>query len=149
MRFVVCRADQWIGRLEIDGDDDDSGNANQPTPGKLSRDDYGSRGQQDSEGERLRDPSHTRALQLTEFDSLFAGLKDVRRAFHKYPVKVDGLLASAKVDLWLGCRRETTSEKGGTGRFSIPARYGSRHRCARGAECSLAPRRREELCFRQ
>ncbi|HWB10111.1 MAG TPA: methyltransferase domain-containing protein [Pirellulales bacterium] len=43
--------------------------------------------------ERHRDPSHTNALQLTEFDSLFADLVDVRRAFYKYPVKVDELLS--------------------------------------------------------
>jgi ubiquinone/menaquinone biosynthesis C-methylase UbiE len=43
--------------------------------------------------ERFRDPSHTHALQLTELESLFAGLTDVRRAFYKYPVKVDELLA--------------------------------------------------------
>jgi len=43
--------------------------------------------------ERHRDPSHTRALQLTELDSLFAGLKDFRRAFYKYQVKVEDLLS--------------------------------------------------------
>jgi ubiquinone/menaquinone biosynthesis C-methylase UbiE len=43
--------------------------------------------------ERHRDPSHTHALQLAELDALFAGLSDVRRAFYKYPVKVEGLLA--------------------------------------------------------
>jgi ubiquinone/menaquinone biosynthesis C-methylase UbiE len=42
--------------------------------------------------ERLRDPSHTHALQLDELDVLFAGLTDVRRAFYKYFVKVDELL---------------------------------------------------------
>ena len=41
--------------------------------------------------ERHRDPSHTRALQMAEFDDLFAGLTEVRRAFYKYPVKVDDL----------------------------------------------------------
>jgi ubiquinone/menaquinone biosynthesis C-methylase UbiE len=48
--------------------------------------------------ERHRDPSHTRALQLTELDSLFAGLKDVRRAFYKYPVRVDSLLSRSFPD---------------------------------------------------
>lgn len=43
--------------------------------------------------ERYRDPSHTRALQLAEFDSLFDRLADVRRAFHKHPVTVDDLLS--------------------------------------------------------
>lgn len=43
--------------------------------------------------ERYRDPSHTRALQLAEFDALFDGLKDVRRAFHQHPVKVEELLS--------------------------------------------------------
>jgi ubiquinone/menaquinone biosynthesis C-methylase UbiE len=43
--------------------------------------------------ERLRDPSHTRALRLTELNSLFEGLRDVRRAFYKYPVKVEDLLS--------------------------------------------------------
>lgn len=43
--------------------------------------------------ERRRDPSHTRALPWIELDSLFAGLNDVRRAFLKYPVKVDDLLS--------------------------------------------------------
>ena len=41
--------------------------------------------------ERHRDPSHTRALQLAELDALFAGLKDVRREFYKYPVEGRGL----------------------------------------------------------
>jgi ubiquinone/menaquinone biosynthesis C-methylase UbiE len=45
--------------------------------------------------ERYRDPSHTRALQLAELDALFAVLTDVRRAFYKYPVKVDDLLSRA------------------------------------------------------
>lgn len=43
--------------------------------------------------ERRRDPSHARALQLAELDSLFDGLEDVRRAFHKYRVQVDDLLS--------------------------------------------------------
>ena len=48
--------------------------------------------------ERHRDPSHTRALQMAELDSLFAGLKDVRRAFYKYPVTVDDLLSRSFPD---------------------------------------------------
>src|SRR5262249_41009467 len=43
--------------------------------------------------ERHRDPSHTHALQLAELEALFAGLSDVRRAFYKYPVKVEALLS--------------------------------------------------------
>ena len=48
--------------------------------------------------ERHRDPSHTHALQLTELESLFAALTDVRREFYKYPVKVDELLARSFPD---------------------------------------------------
>jgi ubiquinone/menaquinone biosynthesis C-methylase UbiE len=40
-----------------------------------------------------RDPSHTHALQLAELESLFAGLKDQRREFYRYPVKVEELLS--------------------------------------------------------
>jgi hypothetical protein len=43
--------------------------------------------------EQHRDPSHTHALQLAEMDTLFAGRKDVRREFYRYPVKVDELLS--------------------------------------------------------
>jgi ubiquinone/menaquinone biosynthesis C-methylase UbiE len=43
--------------------------------------------------EKHRDPSHTHALQLAEMEALFAGLTDVCRAFYKYPVKVEALLA--------------------------------------------------------
>lgn len=43
--------------------------------------------------EQYRDPSHTHALQRIELDALFAGLKDVRREFYRYPVKVDELLS--------------------------------------------------------
>jgi len=43
--------------------------------------------------ERHRDPSHTRALRLTEFETLFGTVSDVRRAFYKYRVKVDDLLS--------------------------------------------------------
>src|SRR5581483_447242 len=43
--------------------------------------------------ERLRDPSHTHALRLAELDDLFARLSDVRRAFYRYPVRVDDLLS--------------------------------------------------------
>jgi ubiquinone/menaquinone biosynthesis C-methylase UbiE len=43
--------------------------------------------------EKFRDPSHTHALQLGELGDLFARLKDVRRAFCKYPVRVDDLLS--------------------------------------------------------
>jgi ubiquinone/menaquinone biosynthesis C-methylase UbiE len=43
--------------------------------------------------EQLRDPSHTRALQLAELEGLFTRLADVRRAFYRYPVKVDDLLS--------------------------------------------------------
>ncbi len=42
--------------------------------------------------EQWRDPSHTHALQLSELEPLFAGLKDIRREFYKYPVRVDDLL---------------------------------------------------------
>lgn len=48
--------------------------------------------------ERFRDPSHTHALQLSELESLFAGLGDVRRQFYKYPVKVEELLARSFPD---------------------------------------------------
>ena len=43
--------------------------------------------------EKLRDPSHTHALQQTELNLLFESLRDVRRAYYRYPVKVDNLLA--------------------------------------------------------
>lgn len=43
--------------------------------------------------EQHRDPSHTHALQLAEFDALFAGLKDLQKEFYRYPVKVDELLS--------------------------------------------------------
>jgi ubiquinone/menaquinone biosynthesis C-methylase UbiE len=42
--------------------------------------------------ENLRDPSHTHALRLDEFDSLFATLADVRKEFYTYSVDVDELL---------------------------------------------------------
>jgi ubiquinone/menaquinone biosynthesis C-methylase UbiE len=45
--------------------------------------------------ERYRDPSHTRALQLTELEALFAGLRDVWRGFYNYPVEVEDLLSRA------------------------------------------------------
>ena len=48
--------------------------------------------------ERCRDPSHTRALQLSEFDVLFGRLEDVRWAFHKYRVMVDDLLSRSFPD---------------------------------------------------
>ena len=48
--------------------------------------------------ERYRDPSHTRALQLTELEVMFSGLRDVRRAFYKYPVEVEDLLSRAFPD---------------------------------------------------
>src|SRR4029077_3333526 len=48
--------------------------------------------------ERHRDPSHTRALPMAELAALFADLRDVRRAFYKYPVKVDDLLARSFPD---------------------------------------------------
>ena len=48
--------------------------------------------------ERFRDPSHTRAVPLAEFDAMFAGLTDVRRAFYKYRVKVDDLLSRSFPD---------------------------------------------------
>jgi SAM-dependent methyltransferase len=43
--------------------------------------------------EKHRDPSHTHALLLAELEELFTGLSDVRRAFYKYPVKVEALLS--------------------------------------------------------
>jgi ubiquinone/menaquinone biosynthesis C-methylase UbiE len=43
--------------------------------------------------EQHRDPSHTHALQLAEMDALFAVLKDVRREFYRYPVKVEAILS--------------------------------------------------------
>ncbi|VTR98674.1 methyltransferase type 11 : Methylase involved in ubiquinone/menaquinone biosynthesis OS=Singulisphaera acidiphila (strain ATCC BAA-1392 / DSM 18658 / VKM B-2454 / MOB10) GN=Sinac_4572 PE=4 SV=1: Methyltransf_11 [Gemmata massiliana] len=48
--------------------------------------------------EQWRDPSHTHALQLSELEPLFAGLKDVRREFYKYPVRVDELLTRSFPD---------------------------------------------------
>jgi ubiquinone/menaquinone biosynthesis C-methylase UbiE len=48
--------------------------------------------------ERWRDPSHTRGMQLGELEALFAGLGDVRRAFYRYPVKVEELLARSFPD---------------------------------------------------
>ena len=43
--------------------------------------------------EQYRDPSHTHALQLSEIEALFARLKDVRREFYRYPVKVEAILS--------------------------------------------------------
>jgi ubiquinone/menaquinone biosynthesis C-methylase UbiE len=43
--------------------------------------------------ERLRDPSHTHALQLAELDDLFSPPSDLRRAYYRYPVNVDDLLS--------------------------------------------------------
>lgn len=43
--------------------------------------------------EKHRDPSHTHALQLSELDTLFSKLSDVRREFYKYTVNVDVLLS--------------------------------------------------------
>lgn len=43
--------------------------------------------------EKLRDPSHTHALQLDELNALFAGLRELRREFYQYPVNVEELLA--------------------------------------------------------
>lgn len=43
--------------------------------------------------EKHRDPSHTHALQLSELESLFTSLLDVRREFYRYPVDVESLLA--------------------------------------------------------
>lgn len=43
--------------------------------------------------EKHRDPSHTHALLLAEMDALFGRLADVRRAFFRYPVKVEELLS--------------------------------------------------------
>lgn len=43
--------------------------------------------------EKHRDPSHTHAMLLTEFEALFRPLTDIRREFYKYPVKVDLLLS--------------------------------------------------------
>lgn len=48
--------------------------------------------------EKQRDPSHTHALQLAELATLFAALKDVRREFYKYPVKVEELLSRSFPD---------------------------------------------------
>ncbi|AMV26410.1 hypothetical protein VT84_18575 [Gemmata sp. SH-PL17] len=48
--------------------------------------------------EQWRDPSHTHALQLSELEPLFAGLKDIRREFYKYPVRVDDLLSRSFPD---------------------------------------------------
>lgn len=48
--------------------------------------------------EKFRDPSHTHSLLLAEFEPLFARLKDVRKAFYRYPVKVDELLARSFPD---------------------------------------------------
>ncbi len=42
--------------------------------------------------EKQRDPSHTHALQQTELTALFDRLRDVRREYFRYPVKVDNLL---------------------------------------------------------
>lgn len=43
--------------------------------------------------EQHRDPSHTHALALSELEALFASLKDIRREFYRYPVKVEELLS--------------------------------------------------------
>jgi ubiquinone/menaquinone biosynthesis C-methylase UbiE len=43
--------------------------------------------------EKYRDPSHTHALQMSELQSLFSTLDDVRREFYQYPVKVENLLS--------------------------------------------------------
>ncbi len=48
--------------------------------------------------EKFRDPSHTRALQLAEFEALVAPLEDIRQAFYRYPVKVETLLSRSFPD---------------------------------------------------
>lgn len=48
--------------------------------------------------EKHRDPSHTHAMLISEFESLFDQLHDVRREFYKYPVKVDVLLSRSFPD---------------------------------------------------
>jgi len=83
--------------------------------------------------EKQRDPSHTRALPLFEFNALFDSLQEVRRVFYRYPVNVDVLLSRSfpdsggaeefrrRVDADVGIDRlgiEATRE-GGLG-FSFP-----------------------------
>ncbi len=48
--------------------------------------------------EKFRDPSHTRALPLTELQALFSTLDDVRQEFYKYPADVEDLLSRAFPD---------------------------------------------------
>jgi ubiquinone/menaquinone biosynthesis C-methylase UbiE len=83
--------------------------------------------------ERHRDPSHTRALQLAELEQLFSGLSDVRRAFYKYPVKVEALLSrsfpapggadafrqAVRADVGVNCIGIDAEDEGGLG-FSFP-----------------------------
>ncbi len=83
--------------------------------------------------ERLRDPSHTHALLLTELEGLFAGLSDVRREYYRYPVKVESLLArsfpvpggaegfrqAVEADVGVDCLGIAATREGGLG-FSFP-----------------------------
>lgn len=83
--------------------------------------------------ERLRDPSHTRALPPAELESLFAGLTDVRRAFYRYPVGVDELLSRSFPDPGGADRfREMVAADVGVDRIGIGATrdedWGSRSR---------------------
>jgi len=48
--------------------------------------------------ELYRDPSHTHALQLSEFEELFSGLSQHRQEFYQYPVDVEDLLSRAFPD---------------------------------------------------
>lgn len=48
--------------------------------------------------ERFRDPSHASALTLDQFETLFGPLAEVRRAFYKYPIRVEDLLARSFPD---------------------------------------------------
>lgn len=72
--------------------------------------------------EKHRDPSHTHALQLAELEPLFAQLKDTRREFYKYPVKVEALLSRSFPDPGgADCFREMVNADVGTDRIGIAA----------------------------
>lgn len=75
--------------------------------------------------EKLRDPSHVRALGLDEFAGLFkkAGLEDVTSYFHGLDVKLDELLATSFPDEGAGDEvRRIFREDVGVDRLGVNAR---------------------------
>jgi hypothetical protein len=74
--------------------------------------------------EKLRDPSHVRALSLEELTGLFqgAGLRDLRTAFFKLEVALEALLAASFPDPGDDDRiRQTFAEDVGVDRLGLGA----------------------------